>query len=410
MEFGYTFDEHRTMFAGVRKLPPGHRLEVRGGRATAPLRHFTPPLDTRPAAEGPAIESALHDTLGQVVREQLSADVPVALLLSGGLDSSLLAALAARQTRLHTFSFGFAESAVDERPQARQVARHLGTEHEEILISPDDLLEDLDEAVAHFDDLFADWGLVSTRLVYRRCRERGAKVVLVGEGADELFAGYEGRFRPGLAAAGGAPMDWRLFRLYRRYIGRRYGSLFPRWRRRMREHLAATGGDLFAAIRLFETRDQLPNNFVMKVDKASMAASVEARVPFLDARVARIAYQVPGKLALGAAGTKLVLRSMARRYRLLPDAFIERGKLGAGIATSWLDTSPRLRRHAREVVLGGNSWVDVLGLRRAMTAYFHHGRSGFAFPHAIGIFSNVAWRLVLLNLWSRRLDLPPPHG
>jgi asparagine synthase (glutamine-hydrolysing) len=290
------------------------------------------------------------------------------------------------------------------------VAEHLGTQHEEFLIAPGDLMSGLEDSVAQFDDLFADWGLVSTRMVYQRCRERGAKVVIVGEGADELFAGYHGRFAPGLAAARPAALDWRLFKLYRRYAARRYGRLFPRFRARMREHLRASGGDLFAAIRLFESRDQLPNSHVMKVDKASMAVSVEARVPFLDARIARLAYRVPGELLVDRTGTKLLLRGMARRHRLLPDDVIERGKFGAGIANSWIESSTPFRDYAACVVLGDEGWVDALGLRRAMTAYFGGERQGYPFPHAISIFSHLAWRLVLLNLWSRRFGLSPAHG
>ena len=86
---------------------------------------------------------------------------------------------------------GFAHSDLDERAQARTVARHIGSEHEEIVIAPREVTDDLAKTIACFDDLFADWGTISTRLLYERCRERGIKVVLVGEGADELFGGYE---------------------------------------------------------------------------------------------------------------------------------------------------------------------------------------------------------------------------
>ena len=159
------------------------------------------------------------------------ADVPVGLLLSGGLDSSLIAALAARQSKLRTFTMGFAHSDLDERAHARRVARHIGSEHEEILITHQEVSDDLESTVACFDDLFADWGTISTRLLYGKCREQGIKVVLVGEGADELFGGYD-VFR---SSASRAPADWWLFQLYRSYCGRRYGHYFGAFRALMRE-------------------------------------------------------------------------------------------------------------------------------------------------------------------------------
>src|SRR5262249_37176161 len=143
------------------------------------------------------------------------ADVPVGLLLSGGLDSSLIAALAAQKTSVRTFSMGFAQSNLDERAEARCVARHIGSDHEEILINPGEVSDGLESTISCFDDLFADWGTISTRLLYGKCRQRGIKVVLVGEGADELFGGYS-VFR---SSDSRAPTSWWLFQLYRRYCG-----------------------------------------------------------------------------------------------------------------------------------------------------------------------------------------------
>ena len=139
--------------------------------------------------------------------------MPVGLLLSGGLDSSILAALAARTTKVRTITMGFAHSALDERPHARRVAEHIGSDHEEVLITPEEVKDGLADNIACFDDLFADWGTISTRLLYAKCRERGIKVVIVGEGSDELFGGYD-VFRRGLLSA---PTELWLFQLYRGY-------------------------------------------------------------------------------------------------------------------------------------------------------------------------------------------------
>ena len=400
LEFGYSFDDHATVFEGVNKLPPGHWMEVADGSIQSMKPYFALP---RPLADGDRDpedrEGDLYRTLSEVVAQHLISDVPVGLLLSGGLDSSITAALAARHARITTISMGFADSMLDERPFARVVADHIGSEHREVTIHPQSISDNLEEIAWYFDDIFADWGTVSTRLLYKQCREMGIKVVLVGEGADELFGGYP-IFQTAQQLRG--PVMWRLFQLYRRYAGRRYGGQFRRFVRIMKKHLADAEGDWFHAVRLFESRNQLPNNYVMKVDKASMSVSVEARAPFLDRRVAAQACRMPAHQLIGAGGPKAVLRSMAERFALLPPSITRRPKAGASIAASWIDESDGFRTYARHVILDREGWVDQLGLRGAMTDYFNGTRNGYAFPRAISIFSNLAWRLLLLNLWSRR--------
>jgi asparagine synthase (glutamine-hydrolysing) len=310
-----------------------------------------------------------------------------------------VAALAARHARISTISMGFADSSIDERPFARQVARHIGSDHQEVLIHQNEIVENLEDAVWYFDDLFADWGTLSTRLLYRKCRELGAKVVLVGEGSDELFGGYT-VFRA--AQAGRGPLAWQLFQLYRRYAGRRYGALYSSFSALMRRYRAQRNGSMFEAVRMFESRHQLPNNYVMKVDKASMSVSVEARAPYLDRRVASFAYATPESQLLAGGTDKYVLRKMADLHQLLPGEITWRRKFGASIAGSWMDDSPEFRRYAESVILARNGRVDHLGLRTAMTDFFVHKRSGYRFPSAVSIFSNLAWRLLLLELWTRR--------
>jgi asparagine synthase (glutamine-hydrolysing) len=399
LEFGYTFDEHTTVFEGVFKLPPGCSMEVVGGIAQPPRPYFE--LPRRPGTELSvrAMEEKLYETLLEVVGQHLVADVPVALLLSGGLDSSIIAALASRRTRVTTISMGFSESSLDERPYARMVADHIRSDHREVTIEPKDISDGLEEVAWYFDDLFADWGTVSTRILYRKCREMGIKVVLVGEGSDEIFGGYP-IFDTAQRASG--PALWRLFQLYRRYAGRRYGGQFWRFARIMRTYLDDSNQNWFHAVRLFETRNQLPNNYVMKVDKASMSVSVEARAPFLDRRIAECAFALTGEQLLGSNGPKAVLRSMAERFALLPPQVARRPKVGFSMASGWMENSVMFRAYAKSVILDRDSWVDRLGLRHAMTDYFEGNRTGYPFPRAISIFSNLAWRLLLLNLWSRR--------
>lgn len=400
MEFGYTFDTHETMLKGVFKLPPGHTLEVKRGETQKPEPFFIPPTpfdDDKCSLSD--LETELYTTLSTVVKEHLTADVPVGLLLSGGLDSSIIASMASQYGKITTISMGFSDSNVDECSFARTVSEYVGLDHHEIIIPPDEVMNNLDEVVWHFDDLFADWGTFSTRLMYKKCREMGVKVVLVGEGSDELFGGYPA-FEKGLNCSG--PLLWKLFMLYRHYSGRRYGWLFPRFCSIMKKYMEISKGDLFHAIRLFESLNQLPNNYVMKVDKASMSVSVEARAPFLDRRIVEIACKIPRSLLAKEGTNKYILRSMARRYNLLPEEIIFRPKYGASIAASWMDEHDGFRRYARETILDRKGWVDELGLRRPMTDFFSGRSEGYSFPWSISIFRNTAWRLLLLNLWSIR--------
>jgi asparagine synthetase B (glutamine-hydrolysing) len=178
----------------------------------------------------------------------------------------------------------------------------------------------------------------------------------------------------------------------------------------MREHLDVTKNDRFDAIRLFESRNQLPSNYVMKVDKASMSVSVEARVPFLDQRVAEIAYRIPRAQLLSRDNEKQILRNMAHHHRLLPGQTINRRKFGASIAANWMDESLAFRHFAQERILDSGSWTTALGLHEAVTQYFVRNRCGYSFPYAVSVFRNLAWRLLVLELWSKSYRLSPNAG
>jgi asparagine synthase (glutamine-hydrolysing) len=395
LEFGYVFEHGRTMLEGVRKLEPGHRLEIRAGQVVLEHAWYAAPTpgDSDKRDENARVQE-LESVLAKVVEQHLIADVPLGVLLSGGLDSSLISALAARSGPLVTISMGFGNSGIDERPNAREVSEFIGSRHIEVLITSAEVQREAMEGAWVFDDLFADWGTVTTRLLYRRCREQGLKAVLVGEGADELFGGYEIFKAP-------QPLNpWQQFRLYQKYAGRRYGRLFLPFRKIIGEYLEAAQGDSFHAVRLFESRRQLPNQYVMKVDKASMAESVEARAPYLDRRVADLAYRTPREYLLRNGENKYLLRAFARHRGLLPASASGRTKFGAPLAMDWMDTDSSFRGFARERVMDG-SWSQHAGLRNAMSHYFDKGESGFGFPHAISIFRNLAWRVLLLELWSQ---------
>lgn len=404
LEFGYQLDERATIFAGIERLSPGEVLAVRDGSEVARYRAFSPPLsDGRdPRGEEQRVEE-LREVLVTVVRQHLIADVPVGILLSGGLDSSLVAALAARSEQITTVSMGFARSDQDERAWAARVAQHLGSRHHEVQLEPEEVLRELEGCAGSFDDLFADWGTVTTRVLYRRCRELGLKVVLVGEGADELFGGY-----PVFEESARAASEATILRLYRRYASRRWGGSYFPFRRLFRELLAESEDNLFDAIRRFESRRQLPGNYVMKVDKASMSVSVEARAPYLDRRVAEAAFRTPRQWLLRGGENKYLLRRVAETSNLLPIETARREKVGGSIAFSWIESVPGFRQAARERILRAGGWAQELGLGPAMEAYFA-GRSGYPPPRALSLFGHLAWRLFLLEHWSEALGLSDPR-
>ena len=394
IEFGYIFDENQTIFEGVSKLPPGCHALVRTGEAPTIRRYFTPrpPGEVEQCDEESRLDE-LYATLSVVTAQHLVADVPIGLLLSGGLDSSLIAALAARHVPVLAVSMGFADSGVDERLHARRLAEYIGANYVDVTITPQDVMDEVTAGAWVFDDLFADWGTLTTRLMYRRCRERGIKVVLVGEGADELFGGYD-TFR-----AAGQLRLWQQFRLYQQYSSRRHGSLFSQFRHSLSEYLETESRDAFEVVRQFESTRQLPNNYLMKVDKASMAEGVEARAPYLDRRVAELAWRTPREWLLRNGENKYLLRELGRRRRLLPPATTQRAKFGASIASTWMDDHRPFRQFARERVLDG-TWAKRLALRPAMIDYFDNDRQGYAWPRGLSILQHLAWRLLLLEMWA----------
>jgi asparagine synthase (glutamine-hydrolysing) len=146
----------------------------------------------------------------------------------------------------------------------------------------------------------------------------------------------------------------------------------------------------------------------MKVDKASMAESVEARAPFLDRRIAESAYRTPREWLLRHNENKYLLRQLARHRRLLPPETSGRQKFGAPLAANWMDDDTGFHAFARDLVLDSSSQTHRLGLDKAMAAYYRRGRSGYRFPASLSVFRNLAWRLLLLELWSQHYLAPRP--
>lgn len=413
LEFGYLYDGTTTLFDGVKKLPAGHLLRCRWTSSDfmivdPPTRwwHY-PSLDETSASRSiDDLADELHHTLQSVVSSQLQADVPVGLLLSGGLDSSLLAAYASKVVKqpLRTICMGFDGAPLDERRYAQQVADHLGTDHHTLFCTRDDVLTEWKKNIFYYDDLFWDTGFLSSLALYRKCKELGLTVMLVGEGADELFAGY-GNFTKSLTSPLRVIPGLFRYEQYRHRSGQQWGSGQAAFDSTMQQLLIDAEGDQFQALRLFELRHQIPNNLNMKVDRSSMANSIEARVPFQDPRLLQLATRWPQSVFLQDGINKSVLRRVAERYHLLPRNIYERPKFGMMMPGNWLDEPSDLQTQARESILKQNGVADQFGLRHAMQRYFA-GKNDTRWRHLRQhlAYNTVAWRLTILALWLEAWD------
>jgi asparagine synthase (glutamine-hydrolysing) len=345
----------RTPFQGISKLEPGHRLVVEDGDVRIE-RWWTYPLpapDRRPRAEAEYREELL-ELLQMSVELRLDADVPVGSMLSGGLDSSLVTALASRSLgrKLKTFAVGF--EGENELAEARAVARLLDTEHHELELSPRAIAPTLPSLAWHLDEPLADLSAVGFLALSKAASEH-VTVALSGQGADELLGGYRkhvaasyaGRFPSFLrplprALAGVAPARLRrpLATLGARGPAERLlamsGLVEPSGLRRV----GGSDSALMAVRRIAEPLGDnplpdslyldaqlgLPDDMLQYFDRASMAHSLEVRVPFLDHRVVEFCATLPSSLCVRGRTTKYLLKEAARG--VLPDTVIDRPKVG----------------------------------------------------------------------------------
>lgn len=362
-----------TIFEGVRSLAPGSYRELRlGDERSSVHEHRYYRLAARPP-EPISLEHAaakLEEELHRSVKEHMLSDVPVGVFLSGGLDSSLLLAMASdvTETPLNTFSVGFGDSVVDEVEYARAVADAYGAVHHELRVAATEGLSVLPQIVQNMDQPLADYAMVPT-FVMSRFAAGHVKVVLGGEGADEVFGGYWKRYLPNYLVSpfGGRLLPATLYgpmlfrdRARRELLGNRFvpaSDLYTeqRLRRDLREY--AVGGSINAALHA-DLHNWLVDDLLMKVDAMSMLASLEARVPYLDRRLVEIASRWPGDVKLGWRDTKRVMREIARRR--LPQKVANRAKHGFTVPVGdWLRGELRGEFEAR-VFAGGalESWLE----------------------------------------------------
>jgi asparagine synthase (glutamine-hydrolysing) len=357
----------RTVFREVRKLLPGHALHVKDG-VIATRRWFAfPPVGFHEDVSVDDLAARMRGLLEDAVRAQAVADVPLGIFLSGGLDSTGLAALLARTApgRVRSFSVGFdGDAAHDDRRYAELAARAIGTEHHELLVSADEVASLLPEVIAHLEEPVLDPALLPTWLLSRFAREE-VTVALSGEGADELFGGYRRHlFQKRLgwmrAVPGLAPMA-RLSRslgVLPHRVGQALEAIGTRdpvrnhleWSQTIARSLVGTlfdddvieayESDAEAAFAPYFEHDAdalssrlradlsewLPHNLLAKVDRASMAHSLEARVPYLALPVVRFVTALPDELKIQGGETKFLLRKALGD--LIPAEIVARPKQG----------------------------------------------------------------------------------
>ena len=429
-----------SIVAGVKKLEPGHVAILREGHRLQTERYwdvtFTP--DTT-ATEQDLIRRLRHLLVDTVAAHQIS-DVPVGAFLSGGIDSSAIVALMARQssTRIKTFSVGFHEGGFNEHEYARKVAARFGTEHHEIVLEPS-VIPNVEDLVWYLDEPFGDTSAIATYVVSKLAATQ-VKVVLTGDGGDELFAGYdkyvvEGRerrydrmphgIRRLTSALGAALPEGMRGRRFLRHLGldgsRRYldastvvsADEMPNLFRdaafaemKPYDPWAASltyldrGNDWVSTLQYRDLHTYLPLDILTKVDRMTMAHSIEARPPLLDHHLVEFAATVPSHLRLHDGTTKYLFKRAMRG--LLPADIIDRPKRGFAVPLArWF--RGHLAEFARDILLS-----DTTRQRQYLnTDYLER----LIDRHMQGCDLDLQlWTTMSFELWCRQfLDSPARH-
>jgi asparagine synthase (glutamine-hydrolysing) len=401
LQFGYVPSPH-SIYRGIAKLPAGSLLAIPLGATTAPTpKPYWTAYDAALAAEANPFRGSDQDAVEQLdqllrdsVRMRMISDVPLGAFLSGGIDSSVVVALMCAQSSgpVKTFSIGFSEAEFNEAHYAMRVAKHLGTDHTELYVSPQHTLDVVPKLPEMYDEPFADPSQIPTFLVSELAR-RDVTVALSGDGGDEIFGGYNryfwaerlwrtfgwmpgpvrrsaralmtGRARNGVAAMISAVQAVAPKRFQVRNPGDKlqklgemlgidsaedlYARLVYHWkdafaivrgaepqRSVLDEHDQLSRiGSFVQRMMYLDTVTYLPDDILVKVDRATMAVSLEGRAPLLDSRVYEFAWRLPLHMKIRDGRGKWVLRQVLRRY--VPDALFERPKMGFGVPlASWL--------------------------------------------------------------------------
>ena len=440
-----------TIYQHMFKLLPGHFLRVAGGDIhVAPWHPVMPECLQKAARDESDGVDRLQGLLTDAVRSQMVSDVPLGALLSGGIDSSLVAAVMQQESSepVRTFCIGFRDAAYNEAPWARRIARYLGTCHTELYVTPEDALAVIPRIPDIYDEPFADASALPSFLVHQLARSH-VKVALTGDGGDEQFCGYTrywatqgmaGRFqrfppvlRKGLyTTLSRIPADCvdRCYRQFYTMLPRALQTVnFPdKWqkllvqmnaenfqelyrasicvwdRRRIHELTGrfpeacrfeqwfelTKGWPVISALLQVDQHTYLPDAMLVKVDRASMASGLEVRVPLLDDRLTAFAFCLPESLLYRNGQGKYILRKLLSRY--LPDALFNRPKMGFAVPVSdWLrgKLRPMLLDYLSPDRLKQEGIFDHAAVSAAV---FEHLSGRANHPHRL-------WALLMWELW-----------
>jgi len=440
-QFSYIPDP-RTPFTSVKKLPPGTWLlalpdgKIKTGRywrLPPPTEQF-PPGQPQPSEEEVCRE--LRDLFDESVRIRMIADVPLGAFLSGGIDSSAVVASMALQSPqpVKTFSIGFREAAFNELEYAKMVALKYRTDHHEILVEPDSV-NLVPQLVRHFDEPFGDSSAIPTFLVSQFAVQH-VKVALSGDGGDELFAGYESfadvqerrvfdRLPQALRRVISTTAEALPYSAYgknylrmmsrptalERYFESNYAPYYLRkqlltqdWMlpadgpfltRTFTESLLPENAGILSQALYFESTAKLTGDFLVKVDRMSMANSLEVRSPLLDHKLAEFSARIPNSWKLqNGKGKRILLRALADR---LPAPLLNRPKMGFGVPLAdWFRTSLRamLWDHLTSSRFLNRGIVNPSFLRYLLEEHQSKRRDN----------SFWLWQLLFLELWFREVE------
>lgn len=423
-----------SMLENVHKLPPGHYLAFREGHAVI-RRYWSLSYGPKFLDDEATLVDALEARLDDAVRVRLQSDVPFGAFLSGGIDSSLVVALMTRHLDqpVHTFSIGFEESEFNESDDARRVAEHLGTRHEDFIVRPDAVAM-LHDIAWYMDEPLADSSAIPTFIVSQMAAKH-VKMVLTGDGGDEMFAGYERYSRymqlralrqlglphllpllkhalRGLPSRIGRRAQWVATRLgmthpedylsgvalgtpasIRGLLGS--GLARPHGYGRVRACFDGnddTAGPLDTVLR-GDVQSYLLDDILVKVDRMSMGNSLEARAPLLDHKLAEFAARLPERMKLRGSTGKYLLKKVAARH--LPESCVHKRKQGFAIPLArWLRTD--LRDLLMDTVHGAafrdRDAFDTSTVRRLAGEHVRGHRD----------HSETLWSVLVFELWAQR--------
>lgn len=417
LTLGY-IPEPRTPFAAIRRVPAGTLMRFHEGREET-IRYWDPASFAIEPREPREAIATVQRLIEEAVAKQVMSDVPVGVFISGGLDSSLLATLASKVIgvdKVHTFSAKFAEESYDESEDARELARMMRTRHVPVRTDEETLFDALRNVTTRVAEPLADPAILPTFLLARAAREH-VKVILSGEGADELFGGYptylghkiaplydampgfvRGALRKLAYSLPPSGKKVTLEFLLKKFVsdaGRPWAERHLSWfgtglPARALPDVETTGGDALTGAMLLDYRSYLRDNLLVKVDRATMLSSVEARAPYLDRFLTAYALSLPSELRIRGLTTKWVLKKAAEKW--LPREVIYRRKRGLSVpVASWINRG--LRAEADRLLdperLRARGFVDAAHV----TALFEEHRANRA-NHA-----KALWAVMMLEYW-----------